>query len=274
MAVHDAYVLFWLRKNWSDHGECAYLPNDILKIVLSFALSPTLSDLKEMWEGRMVQFVDKEDKNLKGYFKEPYYRSLKRLEGPLTFKRALGLMEPHMDVKEYRNKIPDDKFDSSFRKILDQTTEVSYMEMTKIPVNNRVHFCEADGFFDLKVYNATYAYLCVQQTHIELEKLEDHHTILDLTYDNPFLMKPFIYLGTVFVDTDGNRVSYNRVHLGKHSSYMYNDLKQTYIQDLPSQKSLLFVHTNFKITKIPYQQVDVKNNGKIIGNANDYLLRK
>lgn len=67
----------------------------------------------------------------------------------------------------------------------------------------------ADTFFDIKIYNATYAYLCINYMDDEedyiyhLEKKDDYFTIPEINFENPLLI--FFMNGPFMIKTDGDK---------------------------------------------------------------------
>lgn len=98
-----------------------------------------------------------------------------------------------------------------------------------------------DGFFDIKIIDATYAYLSYCDTDLNLEKVDNYFTFTDITQENPL----FSLVGEVLrIYTDGKSISYNGLLLDTFPKKIINTHFQKYnIGLFPSNnKILLFGH--------------------------------
>lgn len=98
-----------------------------------------------------------------------------------------------------------------------------------------------DGFFDIKIIDATYAYLSYCDTDLNLEKVDNYFTFTDITQENPL----FSLVGEVLrIYTDGKSISYNGLLLDTFPKKIINTHFQKYnIGLFPSHnKILLFGH--------------------------------
>lgn len=109
---------------------------------------------------------------------------------------------------------------------------------------NKIKFTEAsDAYFDIRIYNATYAKLVLYSSYskiseIDMDFVDGYFTFIDITLDNPL----FRTSGgnNLFILTDGNYYSYKVIYLDIVSRHIVSTLNDYSVSWFPSKNLTLF----------------------------------
>lgn len=151
---------------------------------------------------------------------------------------------PHQITKDiilelYENEYPikssdDDKTGECLIaaiKLVEKGYDGAYNEFTK--TDNKKFFLptHADGLFDIKIYNATYAYFMCGDDKVDLDFVEGIFTLIDFTFKNPYFNAVAGF--TISIKTDGDKLSYKQIYITSdfrrilhrfNNAYMINKL--------------------------------------------------
>jgi hypothetical protein len=156
------------------------------------------------------------------------------------FYKTLNIY-PHQITKDvifelYENEYPikssyDDKTDyclSAAIKLLEKGYDGAYSEFTE--TNNQKFFLPTsgvNGLFDIKIYNATYAYFMCGNDKVDLDFVEGVFTLTDFTLKNP-------YFNTVMgfwinIKTDGDKLSCKQIYMASDFRQILHRFGNTYV---------------------------------------------
>lgn len=151
-----------------------------------------------------------------------YYQRLKIYSEPITFELVNKLHSKNNDfvtdhelaesqkLTNVQNVLmavvllSKENFDGAYGEEIKDTEEIKYHNTQTSEKCVYLNGCEA--FFDIKIYNATYAKLSFGDKVIELDKVDDVFTLSDINIDNP-LFCPICACG-FYIITDGDKSSY------------------------------------------------------------------
>ena len=186
-----------------------------------------------------------ENKNI-GKIKDirPYWKTLRFLPEEITYNTIL---KSNREIKINEEEFNDYCKESIITKALyglvaynDKYDWVYTNQNEKID-KKYVDLKYFDGFFDIKIIDATYAYLSYCDTDLNLEKVDNYFTFTDITNENPL----FSLVGEVLrIYTDGKSIFYNGLLLDTFPKKIINTHFRKYnIGLFPSHnKILLFGH--------------------------------
>jgi hypothetical protein len=156
----------------------------------------------------------------------PYYQSLKRYPLEVTKERIAETLPIEDRQKFLEKEYPTLGLIGLVSKLTDGYS-VCFNSNKKVPQHDKylnkkyVILSESDGFFNIQIHCATFAYLyCCDSSDdnefnrkIELEKVnidgKDIFTFTDITYDNP--LTPSLSGSKLTIYTDGNLVTYMNI---------------------------------------------------------------
>lgn len=148
-----------------------------------------------------------------------YYQTLKIYSQSITFELVKKLRSKNNDsvtdheLQKLTNaqnvlvaviSLSKENFDGAYGEEIKDTEEIKYHNAQTSEKCVYLNGCEA--FFDIKIYNATYAKLSFGDKVIELDKVDDVFTLSDINIDNPLFCP--IGAGGFKIITDGDKLSY------------------------------------------------------------------
>lgn len=112
-------------------------------------------------------------------------------------------------------------------------------------IQNYFNLNIADAICDIKIHNATYAYLNCEGNKIELDKVKDIHTFVDFNLYNPLLVYKSINnkfaIDPMTIYTDGNRIEYKLLYFNSDIRKNIYDYGTTHtINKMKSRNLIIF----------------------------------
>lgn len=196
----------------------------------------------------------------------PYYLSLKRDPNETTLESILSRMDPE-DAVKIRESLKDNPTmigllglvsqnslkvkpkDEKYEVIFDSgecVPEISkYLKIEGKENVKSFELTDMEGFFDIRVHNATYCYLKWKHNNredymINMVQKDNYLTFEDITYDNPLFSSVKGDRLTFF--TDGDKVTYKRIWMDNEPRSIFYGMENSYaISYFPSQKRVLML---------------------------------
>lgn len=176
----------------------------------------------------------------------PYWKTLNYLKETVTFDvivksgKTIRFNEQSFYQHCQQNKITKSTIGLVFYN--DKYSWVFTCEKENI-TNGYYDLTEFDGYFDINIYGGTYAYLQYDTYLLNLDKVDDYFTFIDITNENPLFNS--IYGDPLRIYTDGKTVSYNGLLLDTFPRYVLKSIHNKYsISFFPSHKKILLLgHT-------------------------------
>lgn len=219
----------------------------------------------------------------------PYYLSLKRDPNETTVESILVRMSPEdtemtrkslkeiptltglfefVDQNSVKVKPKEEKYEVVFDAGETTPKETNHYAVRDQKGVKSFELNESDGFFDIRVYNATYCYLWISHNNYEDRKIEmvpvkkldselktvfsddlcqevlsyegDYLTLEDITYDNPLF--PSVMGAQLRFFTDGDRVTYKNIWIAYEPRTLFTSFENMCaISHFPSKNTVLML---------------------------------
>lgn len=142
-----------------------------------------------------------------------YYKTLNICPYEITKDVILELNENEYPITNSNNGINECLL--AVIKLEKKGYDAVYNQFTKTDNQNFFLPNDVDGLFDIKIYNATYAYFMCGNDRVDLDVVEGVYTLIDFTFDNPYFNALVGF--RINIKTDGDKLSYKQICL----SYTY-----------------------------------------------------
>ena len=216
-------------------------------------------DEKKRKENEIIQElpVIKESKNkYVGKIRDirPYWKTLKFLsDEEITYNNLLKTSNPiKVNENEYNDFCKENIINKALTAIIanDNKIDWAYTSHNENIDKNLFVLENFDGFFDIKIFGATYAFLKTyyQEHKMELEKIDDYFTFVDITQDNPLFLPHKVgsqSKSEVHIYTDGEKISYNGIIINQFSKPIVKNCNENFIAGLFPSKKQIFLLGHF-----------------------------
>lgn len=192
----------------------------------------------------------------------PFYQSLKKY--PAEINENLIRKNPRVDGDYVIKTLTNNSISLMTVGLVLTEHDVVYTSHISTPKLNKTSnsyitvLDKADGFFDIKVYYASYAYLTCKNNKdeydckVKLEIEDDYHILPDITYENPLFRG--MYGSELRIDTDGTSVIFKSLLLNNTSLDIIYGFKNSYaLSHFPSLgKIFMYGHAWQPSMLVPY----------------------
>lgn len=179
-------------------------------------------EMRDDWDG-IYSFLDTAE----------YYRSLRRDPEETTPERIVAKCGPQNLENKHLGLVG----------LIEFGYDVSFTQRSLKPVNGKFILTDADAFFDIRVYNATYCYLEVsgcEGCRIKMTPSGNCLTFEDITYENMLFPAVRVAVGRFY--TDGDRVEYKAACIDHSHTSKVLKLNSAYaISHFPSLNKVLLL---------------------------------
>lgn len=190
-----------------------------------------------------------------------------------TDKNKLQLIKKHnkyTDIKNYYNTLQfyqSNLNNKNYPVQISQQYDAMFVNKSYIigEDNDELILCDADGFFDIKIYGATYARILCEHKIIPLYYDSNNNIFIlqDITITNPILNT---YNNALKIQTNGTHYTINEIFFQDHIKKYINDLNTNYsITWFPSFKKALFLGKIF-FSKFIVDYDELEKYNKLVEN--------
>ena len=143
------------------------------------------------------------------------------------------------------------------------SVEDEYTDLKKCQIENcnyQYLKCDYDAFYNIKIYNATYATLCCDSRKIDCDIIDtiDGKNIFglkDITETNPIFNGAFA--DTIRIETDGDKITFTGILMDSMPRYILKNSQLFTVIHFPSKGMVMLCNTFcFATNTYPYERIE------------------